>query len=140
MFHIRTYYLILSEFSDLEGEMYQLSHLLSEQRALLGSMGNSGAEPVLQTGMSKVQEEKRRAALNAVSEAIEFCPVRYEVFILLICILRQRLDNFMFAFALCSLLYELLITCTFLIVPSARLRTYWTLQIENWFMKEILLN
>lgn len=62
------------EISHLEGEMYQLSHLLSEQRALLGSMGNSGAEPVLQAGMTKAQEEKRLATISSVRESIEACP------------------------------------------------------------------
>lgn len=62
------------EISHLEGEMYQLSHLLSEQRALLGSMSNSGAEPVLQAGGSKAQEEKRIATLSAILEVIESCP------------------------------------------------------------------
>lgn len=56
--------------------MYQLSHLLSEQRALLTSMGNSGGEPVLQVGMNKAQEEKRIESLKTVAESLDSCPVR----------------------------------------------------------------
>ncbi|KAK9500474.1 hypothetical protein O3M35_001731 [Rhynocoris fuscipes] len=59
------------EISQLEGEMYQLSHLLSEQRALLGSMGSS--PPPLEVAEERGSEEKRLGTLSAIAERVQSC-------------------------------------------------------------------
>lgn len=65
------------EISQLEGEMYQLSHLLSEQRALLGSMGSS--PPPLEVAEERGSEEKRLATLAAISERVQSCISLHDV-------------------------------------------------------------
>uniref|UniRef100_A0A0A9YHQ1 Exocyst complex component 8 n=1 Tax=Lygus hesperus TaxID=30085 RepID=A0A0A9YHQ1_LYGHE len=65
------------EISHLEGEMYQLSHLLSEQRALLTSMAS--VPPPLEVAESSGKEEKRTDTLKTVMEKVEACPVLTEV-------------------------------------------------------------
>lgn len=56
--------------------MYQLSHLLSEQRALLGSMGSS--PPPLEVAEERGSEEKRLATLAAISERVQSCIVSFK--------------------------------------------------------------
>ncbi|BET00592.1 Vps51/Vps67 [Nesidiocoris tenuis] len=65
------------EISHLEGEMYQLSHLLSEQRALLTSMAS--VPPPLEVAESSGIEEKRMDVLKTIMGNVENCPVLTEV-------------------------------------------------------------
>jgi len=78
-------------FIDLEGEMYQLSHLLTEQASLLNSLAsssivgeqisNSGKEVngVQNTEVDNVGEEKRVHKLLNIMERVENCNVSITV-------------------------------------------------------------
>ncbi|KAL1130922.1 hypothetical protein AAG570_012163, partial [Ranatra chinensis] len=62
------------EISHLEGEMYQLSHLLGDQRALLASMANSPqATQNPDTSKKEDFEAKRIARLSAITEKVDSC-------------------------------------------------------------------
>lgn len=72
----------LNAFIDLESEMYQLSHLLSEQKLLLGSLSTSvlgdDTPVVTETDTSKdreEQEEEQRQKIASISERVEGCTV-----------------------------------------------------------------
>lgn len=75
--------------SDLESEMYQLSHMLSEQRSLLSTLAttsllgdkipsaidNDGAGGIPGEGEEEKEEEERRRKLTAILEKVEGCVV-----------------------------------------------------------------
>ncbi|KAK4879588.1 hypothetical protein RN001_007734 [Aquatica leii] len=77
------------EISHLESEMYQLSHLLSEQRSLLNSLSNTSVlgddkpvavEVVVNSEDNKKQEEEaRQNKLTTILEAVEGCSNLLEV-------------------------------------------------------------
>lgn len=74
-------------FLDLEGEMYQLSHLLTEQGSLFNSLASSSivSEQILNSGkevngaqnaeVDNVVEEKRVSKLLNIMERVENCHV-----------------------------------------------------------------
>lgn len=74
-------------FIDLEGEMYQLSHLLTEQASLLNSLASSSIvseqisnsskeiNGVQNTEVDNVVEEKRVQKLLNIMERVENCNV-----------------------------------------------------------------
>ena len=78
---------------DLESEMYQLSHMLTEQRSLLSSLANTSllgdkipsaldSDSVAGTpgeGQEEKEEEERRRKLTAILEKVEGCMVMSEL-------------------------------------------------------------
>lgn len=77
---------------DLEGEMYQLSHLLTEQASLLNSLASSSivSEQISNSGkvngiqnteIDNVIEEKRVQKLLNIMERVENCNVSNICFI-----------------------------------------------------------
>nr|CAD7587786.1 unnamed protein product [Timema genevievae] len=77
------------EISHLESEMYQLSHMLAEQRSLLGALSttsvlgdkgpncveeaDTGAESTEDEGQEEKEEEERRHKLATILEKVEGC-------------------------------------------------------------------
>jgi hypothetical protein len=75
--------------SDLESEMYQLSHMLTEQRSLLSSLATSsllgdkipsvvdcdGTTSVTGEGEEQKEKEESRRKLAAILEKVEGCVV-----------------------------------------------------------------
>uniref|UniRef100_A0A1B6DF58 Exocyst complex component 8 n=1 Tax=Clastoptera arizonana TaxID=38151 RepID=A0A1B6DF58_9HEMI len=64
------------EISHLESEMYQLSHLLTEQRSLLSTLASSGLTPAapLESPQQEVKiEDKRENLLATIAEKVEGC-------------------------------------------------------------------
>ncbi|KAJ9594195.1 hypothetical protein L9F63_014355, partial [Diploptera punctata] len=75
------------EISHLESEMYQLSHMLTEQRSLLSSLANTSllgdkipsaldsdsAAATPSEGQEEKEEEERRRKLTAILEKVEGC-------------------------------------------------------------------
>lgn len=83
-------------FTDLEGEMYQLSHLLTEQSSLLNLLANSTivsdqtantdkeTNDVSNDKVDNVNEEKRIQKLLNIMERVENCTVSTNLFIILL--------------------------------------------------------
>ena len=65
-------------FIDLESEMYQLSHMLTEQRSLLSTLASScltPAAPLESPQQESKNEDQRENLLAAIAEKVEGCAV-----------------------------------------------------------------
>lgn len=81
--------------TDLEGEMYQLSHLLTEQASLLNSLASSSivseqssnsdkeVDGIQNNEVDNVVEEKRVKKLQNIMERVENCSVSINCVIIL---------------------------------------------------------